>query len=64
MKRCVKCLHNKTKPIIAGYTGQIFIVQCCHCGFNVSADSQDEAVKMWNGFKVWNLVSKRAKQEI
>jgi hypothetical protein len=55
LKPCVRCLHDKAKRRRAGISREFCIIQCLECGFNVTANSFEEAVAQWNGFKVWTL---------
>lgn len=55
-KPCVRCLCKKIKHIVSGFPLPYYTVQCKECSFNVSALSRAEALKKWNGFKVWELV--------
>jgi len=56
MKPCVVCLSEEYKRILAGEDRDICIIQCDSCGFNRTGESWPHAEKLWNGFKVWQLL--------
>ncbi len=60
LKPCVKCLDGKPFRHRAGERRAWCIIQCGDCGFNVSAPSFQEAVRIWNGFKVWLVIGNPA----
>ena len=53
-KRCVRCLCKKIKLIMSG-DGRA-IIKCVECRFNVTDLTVEKAMKLWNGFRVWELV--------
>lgn len=59
MRPCVRCLSEKYKRI---RRPDFMIIQCEDCSFNVTGQSWEHTEKLWNEFKVWNLLEQTRRQ--
>lgn len=59
MRQCIRCLHDKAERKRVGASRSFCVIQCCECGFNVTSDSFEDAERLWDGFRVWELVPAR-----